>query len=275
MHREEKNPHNVGMLHALCHLRRSADLAQFSIIIIIVMPDPQCHDRPLSPPQPSPSSTGPTGSTVSQGPDRRHGSIAYHVHRYMTYGHHKSETDLSVHRIDQALMLYVPLFTFVLGLLLCSINLSLSIAGHYQSPSSLISPLLPHRCRTSSSLSLSSFADCYSPLTSNHADVTSAPWCVPQVCATIAPVSRVSCTSCSTPRSSSLARRHMFFWTFSCFRIYSLAICMFSPFFLYLRPVAPFFSFHIVSFAIGVRPLLLLSPLHLLSHFNIIFILCF
>ena len=171
---------------------------------------------------------------------------------YMTYGHHKSETDLSVHRIDQALMLYVPLFTFVLGLLLCSINLSLSIAGHYQSPSSLASPLLPCHCRTSSSSSLSSFADCYSLLTSNHADVTSAPWCAPQVCATIAPVSRVSCTLCSTPRLSSLACGHMFSWTFSCFRIYSLAIRMFSPFFLYLRPVAPFFSFHIVSFVIGV-----------------------
>ena len=84
------------------------------------------------------------------------------------------------------------------------------------------------------------FADCKSPLASNHADITSAPWCTPQVCATIAPVSRVSCTSCSTPRSSSLTRRHIFSWTFSCFRVYSLGSRMFSPFFLYLRPVAPF-----------------------------------
>ena len=43
---------------------------------------------------------------------------------------------------------------------------------------------------------------------------------------------------------------------------------MFSPFFLYLKPVAPFFSLHIVSFAIGLRPLPLLSTLHPLSHFK-------
>ena len=43
---------------------------------------------------------------------------------------------------------------------------------------------------------------------------------------------------------------------------------MFSPFFLYLRPVAPFFSLHIVSFAIGLRPPPLLSTSRLLSRFK-------
>ena len=89
-------------------------------------------------------------------------------------------------------------------------------ANATNSHSSLALPLLPHPCRplsSLSSLSLSSFADCKSPLASSHADVTFAPWCAPQVCATIAPVSRVSCTLCLTPRSPFLARDHTFHWT--------------------------------------------------------------
>ena len=62
----------------------------------------------------------------------------------------------------------------------------------------------PHPCprplSSSLSLSLSSPAICKPPLASNPADITLAPWCAPQVCATIAPVSRVSCTLSSTPR---------------------------------------------------------------------------
>ena len=52
--------------------------------------------------------------------------------------------------------------------------------------------------------------------------------------ATIAPVSRVSCTSCSTPRPSPLARDYTFRWTFSCLWTYSLPICMFCFSFLVL-----------------------------------------
>ena len=78
-----------------------------------------------------------------------------------------------------------------------------------------------------SSSPLSSFADCKPPLASKHVDVAPAPWCAPQVRSTIAPVSRVSCTSCSTPRSSSLARGHSFPWTFSYLWTYSLPIRMF------------------------------------------------
>ena len=137
-----------------------------------------------------------------------------------------------------------------------ALALSATAACDDNATNSPSSSLHPHRSPHPSSLSsslvspLSLFADCKSLLASNYADVTSAPWCTPQVCATIAPVSCVSCTSCLTPRSSSLARGHIFSWTFSCFRVYSLGSRMFSPFFLYLRPVAPFFSLHIISFAI-------------------------
>ena len=80
---------------------------------------------------------------------------------------------------------------------------------------------------SSSSSSLSSFAAFKSPLASNPADVTLAPWCAPQARATIAPVSRVSCTSCSTPRPSVHTRDHMLRQTFGRFRAYShtLSVC--------------------------------------------------
>ena len=45
---------------------------------------------------------------------------------------------------------------------------------------------------SSASASLSSFADCKSPLASQHADVAPAPWCAPQVRATIACQPRVT-----------------------------------------------------------------------------------
>jgi hypothetical protein len=54
-----------------------------------------------------------------------------------------------------------------------------------------------------------------------------APWCAPQARATIAPINRMSCTSCSTSRLSSLARDHTCRRTFSCCRTYSLPFRMF------------------------------------------------
>src|SRR5437879_1515803 len=54
-----------------------------------------------------------------------------------------------------------------------------------------------------------------------------APWCVPQVCATIAPVSHVSYTSCSTPCTPFLTHDYMIRWTFSCIRTHSLPFHMF------------------------------------------------
>ena len=99
-----------------------------------------------------------------------------------------------------------------------------------------------HPRPSSSSSSLSSPAICKSPLASNPADVSPAPWCAPQVCATIAPVNHASYTSGSTHRPPFLARTHVFRWTFSCKRTYSLLFRMFLPSFLYLRPVATFFS---------------------------------
>ena len=70
--------------------------------------------------------------------------------------------------------------------------------------------------------SLSSLAVCKSPLAPNPADVTPAPWCAPQPCATIALVSHVSCTSCSTPRLSVHTRDHMCRRTCSCLWKYLL-----------------------------------------------------
>ena len=93
------------------------------------------------------------------------------------------------------------------------------------SPSSSLPPIARLAPRPSSA-PISSFADCKSPH-QNTPNVAPAPWCAPQVRATIAPVSRVSCTSCSTPRSSSLVRGHSFPWTFSYLWTYSLPIRMF------------------------------------------------
>ena len=128
------------------------------------------------------------------------------------------------------------------------------------------SPLVLAPLNSSLVSPFSSFADCKPPLASKHVDVAPAPWCAPQVRATIAPVSRVSCTSCSTPtpRSSSLARGHSFPWTFSYLWTYSLPIRMFPFSFFILRLVALPFSFSLAPFAIGLRlpPLLSTSRFH-------------
>ena len=63
----------------------------------------------------------------------------------------------------------------------------------------------------------------------NHADATPAPWCAPRARATIAPVSRMSCTSCSTPRLLFLARDHTYRRTFSYIRVHSL-LCQYVSF---------------------------------------------
>ena len=76
----------------------------------------------------------------------------------------------------------------------------------------------------------------------NTPNVAPAPWCAPQVRATIAPVSRMSCTSCATPRSSSLARGHSFSWTFRPFMDIFAPPPYVSVVHLYLRLVAPSFS---------------------------------
>ena len=76
----------------------------------------------------------------------------------------------------------------------------------------------------------------------NTPNVAPAPWCAPQVRATIAPVSRVSCTSFATPRSSSLARGHSFSWTFRPFMDIFAPPPYVSVVHLYLRLVAPSFS---------------------------------
>ena len=122
---------------------------------------------------------------------------------------------------------------------------------------------------SSSSSSLSSFAAFKSPLASNPADVTPAPWCAPQARATIAPVSRVSCTSCSTPRPSVHTRGSYAspdIWPFS--GLFPHTLRMFSVSLFRLR-LAPFFSFPLVSFAIKLRPLPLLSTSCPLSRLDI------
>ena len=109
------------------------------------------------------------------------------------------------------------------------------------------SSLHPHRSpRPSSSSSslvspLSSFADRKPLLASKHVNVAPAPWCAPQVRATIAPVSRVSCTSCSTPHPSSLARGHTLSRTFKLFMDIFVPPPYVFFYHLYLRLVTPFF----------------------------------
>jgi hypothetical protein len=126
-----------------------------------------------------------------------------------------------------------------------------------------------------SSSSLSSLAVYKSPLASKPADVSPAPWCAPQARPTIDPVSRVSCTSCSTPRTPFLARGHTLRWTFSCIRTYSLPFRMFRLSFFILDSSLLSLASLFVSFAIGLRLSPLPSTSRPLSRFNSAFIGCF
>ena len=128
--------------------------------------------------------------------------------------------------------------------------------------------------RPVSSSSLSSPAVCKSPLASKPADVSPASWCARQVHATIAPVSRVSCTSCSTLRPPFLARDHTLRWILGYFRSYSLLFRMLRfSFFILDSSLLPL-AFLLVSFAIGLRPPSLLSTSRSLSRFDISYIRC-
>ena len=145
------------------------------------------------------------------------------------------------------------------------------------------SSLHPHRSPCPSSLSsslispLSSFADRKPPLASKHVNIAPAPWCAPQVHATIAPVSRVSCTSCSTPRHRlSLVDTHSlghlnYLWTYS----FPLRMFSFTIFILDLSHRSFLLAPLLVPLAIGLRPPPLPSTSRSLSRLDTQYIPCF
>ena len=157
----------------------------------------------------------------------RHATTADNARQQWTAHNNNAQRTVTV-RVGRVLSLESDLVTHSTSpraqrRLTLALSVSNTCDGHANTTNSC-SPHL-HPRLPSSSLSLPTTYKF--PLASNPADISPAPWCAPQVCAAIAPVSCMSCMSSLTPCPPFLACGHVLHWTFSCKRTYMLLLRMF------------------------------------------------